>query len=81
MSYGSFYKDKWLLGSGISAYSTLFESNFVNMTLGNYDWVDIANSKARLFMITSNTVIIEYKIFNSEKVITKVAELKLWLVY
>ena len=32
-------------------------------------------------MITSNTVIIEYKIFNSEKVITKVAELKLWLVY
>ena len=37
MSYGSFYEDKWLLGSGISAYSTIFESNFVNMTLGNYD--------------------------------------------
>jgi len=81
MSYGSFYEDKWLLGSGISAYSTIFESNFVNMTLGNYGWVVTTNSKALLFMITSNTVIIEHKIFNSEKVITKVAELKLWLVY
>ena len=81
MSYGSFYEDKWLLCSGIFAYSTIFESNFVNMTLGNYDWVVTTNSKVLLFMITSNTVIIEHKIFNSDKVITQVAELKLWLVY
>jgi len=35
-SYGSFYKDKWFLDSGISTHFTPFKSDFVNMTLDNY---------------------------------------------
>ena len=35
-SHNSSYKDKWFLDSGASTYFTPFESNFVNMTLGNY---------------------------------------------
>ena len=34
--YNSFYKDKWFLNFDIFAYFTSFESDFVNMTLGNY---------------------------------------------
>jgi len=34
--HGSFYEDKWFLNSGASAHFTSFESDFVNMTLGNY---------------------------------------------
>jgi len=32
-SHSNFYKNEWFLDSGAS---TLFESDFVNMTLGNY---------------------------------------------
>ena len=34
--HSSFYEDKWFLDSGASTYFTLFKSDFVNMTLGNY---------------------------------------------
>jgi len=37
VSYSSFYKDKLFLDSGIFTYFTLFESDFVNITLDNYD--------------------------------------------
>ena len=47
------------------------------MTLDNYSWVKITNSKILQFMITSNTVLIEYEIFDSEKGTTKVAMLKI----
>ena len=80
-SHGSFYKDEWFLDSDISTHFTLFESNFVNMTLGNYDWVEIANSKTPLFMVASSTILIEHEIFDSTKETTKVAMLKLWPVY
>jgi len=45
------------------------------MTLDNYSWVK--TSKILQFMITSNTVLIEYEIFDSEKETTKVAMLKI----
>jgi len=70
--YGSFYEDKLFLDSGVSAYFTLFESDFANMT---------ANLKAPLFMVASGTVLIEHKIFYFEKGTTKVALSKLWPVY
>ena len=35
--YSSFYKDEWFLDSGASAHFTSFESDFVNMTLDNYN--------------------------------------------
>ena len=34
--YNSFYKNESFLDSGVSIYFTLFESDFVSMTLGNY---------------------------------------------
>jgi len=34
--HDSFYKDEWFLDSGASTHFTPFESDFVNMTLGNY---------------------------------------------
>ena len=37
VSHGSFYEYKWFLNSSASAHCTPFESNFVNITLGNYD--------------------------------------------
>ena len=51
VSYNSFYENKWFLDSGTSAYFTPFESNFVEMTLGNYSWVETANLKALLFIV------------------------------
>jgi len=39
--HSSFYKDEWFLDTGASAYFTPFESDFVNMTLGNYSWVKL----------------------------------------
>ena len=36
-SHSSFYKDEWFLDSNDSVYFTLFESNFVNITLSNYN--------------------------------------------
>ena len=35
-SYSSFYKDEWFLDSSASTHFTLFESDFVDITLGNY---------------------------------------------
>jgi len=60
---------------------TLFESDFVNITLGNYGQVETTNSKAPLFIVASSTVLIEYEVFDSERKTTKVAISKLWLVY
>ena len=34
--YSIFYKDEWFLDSGTSAHFTLFESDFIDITLGNY---------------------------------------------
>ena len=34
--YGSFYENEWFLDFSASAHFTLFESDFVDMTLGNY---------------------------------------------
>ena len=34
--HSSFYEDEWFLNFGTSAHFTLFESDFVNITLGNY---------------------------------------------
>ena len=79
--HGSFYEDEWFLDSGASTDSTPFKSNFINMTLGNYGQVKIANLKKLLFMVASGTILIEYEIFDLEKGATKVAVSKLWLVY
>jgi len=76
-SHSSFYEDKWFLDSGTSAHFTPFESDFVNMTLGNYSQVETTNSKALLFMVAYSTVLIEHEIFNPEKETTKIAISKL----
>ena len=80
-SYGSFYKDEWFLDSGTSTHFTSFESDFVNMTLDNYSWVETTNSKVPLFMVASGTILTEHEIFDPEKETTKVAVSKLWPVY
>ena len=36
VSYDSFYKNEWFLDSSTSSHFTLFESDFVNITLGDY---------------------------------------------
>jgi len=69
--------DKWFLNSGIFTYFTLFEFNFVDITLDNYGQVETANLKISLFIVTSGTVLIEHEIFNPEKGTTKVAVSKL----
>ena len=79
--YSSFYEDELFLDFGISAYFTLFEFDFINITLDNYSQIKTENSKVLLFMVVFNTVLIKHKVFNSEKRTTKVAVLKLWLVY
>jgi len=61
------------MDSSNSAYFTLFESDFVNMTLGNYSWVETTNLEALLFIVASGTVLIEHEIFNLKKETTKVA--------
>jgi len=80
-SHGSFYKDEWFLDSDASTYFTPFKSDFVDITLGNYNQVEIVNSKALLFMVASGTVLIEHEIFDFAKGTTKVAVSKLWPVY
>jgi len=77
----AFMKIKKFLDSNTSAHFTLFEFNFINITLDNYGQVEITNLKVLLFMVTFSTILIEYKIFDSEKGITKVTVSKLWLVY
>jgi len=51
------------------------------MTLGNYSQVEIANSKALLFIVAFGIVLIEHEIFDSNKETTQVAMSKIWLVY
>ena len=65
------------MNSSIFAYFTLFESNFVDITLGNYGQVETTNSKTLLFIVVSDTVLIKHKIFNSKKGTTKVIMSKL----
>ena len=81
VSHSSFYEDEQFLDFGAFAHFTLFESNFVDMTPGNYDQVEIANLKALLFIVASGTVLIEYKIFGPEKETTKVTISKIQPVY
>jgi len=75
--HGSFYRYKWLLNLGTSIYFTLFESDFINMALDNYCWVETANLKVSLFMIVPGIVLIKHKIFDPEKGTTKVFILKI----
>ena len=79
--HGSFYEDEQFLDSSTSVYLTLFESNFVDITLDNYSQVKTTNSKALLFIVASSTVLIEYEVFDSKRETIKVAMLKLWPVY
>jgi len=65
--HGSFYEDEWFLYSNIFAYFISFEFNFIDMTLDNYGWVETANSKTLLFMVSSSTILIKHEIFNPEK--------------
>ena len=78
--YGSFYEDKWFLDSGTFAYFTLFKSNFIDMTISNYDWVKTVNSKVSLFIVACSTVLIGYEIFDSEKETIRVTISKLYYV-
>ena len=55
------------MNSGISIYFTSFESDFFNMTLGNYSQVKTANSKAPLLIVASSTILIEHEIFDLDK--------------
>ena len=60
--YGCSYNDEWFLDSGASAHFTPFESNFVSMTQGNYSHIKTANSKASLFMVAVEAVLIEHDV-------------------
>ena len=75
--YNSFYEDEWFLDFDASTHFTPFESDFANMTLGNYSWVEIVNLKALLFIVASSTILIEHEIFDPEKETIKVAVSKL----
>ena len=79
--HSSFYRDKWFLDFDASTYFTLFESDFVDITLGDYGWVKTTNLKAILFIVAFSTVLIEHKIFDSKIKTTKVTMSKLWPVY
>jgi len=79
--YGHFYNNEWFLDSGVSAHFTPFESDFVSMTQGNYSRIEIANSKAPLFMVTVGTVLIEHEIIDPKDRTTRTAISKLWPVY
>ena len=59
----------------------MFESNFVDVTLDNYSWLESVYSRALLFIIALGTFLLENKIFDPEKATTKIAILKLWPVY
>ena len=79
--YSSFYKDKQFLDSGAFTHFTLFGSVFVDISLDNYSQVETINLRVLLFIVAFDIVLIKYEIFNSEKETTKVAILKLQLVY
>jgi len=79
--YGHFYNDEWFLDSGASVHFTPFESDFVSMTQGNYGHIETANSKASLFMVAIETVLIKHEIIDPKDRITRTAISKLWPVY
>jgi len=79
--YGHSYNNEWFLDSGASAHFTPFESDFVSMTQGNYGHVKTANSKAPLFMVAVETVLIEHKIIDPKNRTTRIAISKLWPIY
>ena len=51
------------------------------MTQGNYGHIEIANSKAPLFMVAVGTIFIEHKIIDPKDRTTRTAISKLWPVY
>jgi len=51
------------------------------MTLDNYSQVETVNLKVLSFIVTSDTILIEYKIFDLEKKTIKISMSKLWPVY
>jgi len=79
--YSYSYNDEWFLNSGASAYFTPFESNFISMTQGNYSRVEIANSKAPLFIVAVGTVLIKHEIIDPKNRTTRTTIFKLWPVY
>jgi len=72
-SYGCSYNDEWFLDSSAFAHFTPFESDFVSITQGNYSCVEIANSKASLFMVAVGTVLIEHEIIDPKDRTTRTA--------
>jgi len=79
--YDCSYNDKWFLDSGAFAHFTPFESDFVSMTQGNYGRIEIVNSKASLFMVAVETVLIEHEIIDPKDRTIRTAISKLWPVY
>ena len=61
-----------MLNSDIFTHFTLFESNFVNITLDSYGWIKTTNLKVLLFIVASSTILIEHEIFDPKKETTKV---------
>jgi len=51
------------------------------MTLDNYSQVETVNLKVLSFIVTSDTILIEHKIFDLEKKTIKISMSKLWPVY
>ena len=51
------------------------------MTLDNYSQVETVNLKVLSFIVTSDTILIEHKIFDLEKKTIKISISKLWPVY
>ena len=81
MLYGCSYNNEWFLDSNTSVHFTPFESNFVSVTQENYGHVEIANSKASLFMVAIGAILIEHEIIDPKDRTTRTAISKLWLVY
>jgi len=79
--YGHSYNNEWFLDSGAFAHFTPFKSDFVSMTQGNYGRIEIANSKAFLFMVAVGTILIEHEIIDPKDRTTRTAISKLWPVY
>jgi len=79
--YGCSYNNEWFLDSNTSVHFTPFESNFVSVTQENYGHVEIANSKASLFMVAIGAILIEHEIIDPKDRTTRTAISKLWLVY
>ena len=61
-----------MLNSDVFTHFTLFESNFVNITLDSYGWIKTTNLKVLLFIVASSTILIEHEILDPKKETTKV---------